>query len=82
MGRQVPNFQGRALLPRKLVPPLITFLQGKVLPRQAITLQLRQAGRQLGTKLGTGSPRPPKGIVLLPRQVALAPGKAPTPFPQ
>ena len=79
--RQVPNFPGRVLIPRKLVPPLTTLLLGKALPRQVILPQLRQAGRQLSAQQGAGSPRPPKGIALLLRQVALAPGKAPTPFP-
>ena len=74
-GRQVPTLLGTALLPRKLVTPL---LLGKVLPRQAITPQ-REAGRQLGAQLGSGPPRLPKGIVLLLRQVVLAPGKAPLP---
>ena len=78
--RQVPTFPGTALLPRKLVPPCTTFLLGKVLPWQATTPQLRQAGRQaVRHSARLRAPRLPSGIVLLLRQVVLAPTKAPLP---
>ena len=50
-------------------------------PSQGGNTPSTQAGRQLGVQLGTRPPRPPKGIAHLHRQAALAPGKAPTPYP-
>ena len=49
-------------------------------PSQAGNNPSTQAGRQaVRHSARCRAPRPPKGIVLLPRQVALVPGKAPYP---
>ena len=87
---------GRVLPPRQAARSQLIPLQGKALPkqvttslqvRQAVKLQLGQAGKLPGAQSGIGLFRLPRGTALPPRQTVLVPWKAtlhlhPNRFPQ